>query len=549
MSKYKGNTQVKIAKPQRSTFDHSHERRLSTRMGKLTPILCKEVLPNDSWFGSTEVYVKLAPLQAPIFHALNLYVHHFFVPCRLLWEDFETFITGGRLGEAIESPPVPPNYNLQTVLAAGGDYLDLGQNSDYLGIPPLPDADAALWAGRTIDAMPFAGFYKVWYDYYRDRNFTADDELLPMVSGTLPDSLAGREFLFKRYRCWEHDRYTSALPFTQRGAEVLIPMEGSASWTYSTITAVVKGNTNQPPETFTSDSVLGFKAGTFPNQSQLTTAADGPARIQNLDTITFQNGDVSIEDLRSAITLQQWMERNAVAGSRYNETIMAHFARRTSDARIQRAEYIGGGRARFVIDEVMTTSYSEDASSEVVPPANPTGKGTGYLSMAKFSYHAEEWGFIYSVLSVMPTSGYMQGIPKMFTSRNFFTDYPWPLMANLGEEEVYDHEIYFDPTSYPAIRADAPNFGYQSRYSDWKQTESSTHGDFRDSLKFWHLTRDFAAQPNLGQGFVTFEDALQDRIFSVTEVDTLWIYLHNKLTVKRSLPYFNVPSGLVSPNI
>jgi len=129
----------------------------------------------------------------------------------------------------------------------------------------------------------------------------------------------------------------------------------------------------------------------------------------------------------------------------------------------------------------------------------------------------------------------------MFQKRNTFLDYPWPTFAHLGEQEVYDYEIFMNPTSLPIVRAEAPVFGYQSRYSDWKNIGSSSHGDFRTTLEFWHLTRKFAAQPGLDSGFVQFEDELQDRVFNVSGVDTLWMYVYNKLNVKRSLPYFGTP--------
>lgn len=248
---------------------------------------------------------------------------------------------------------------------------------------------------------------------------------------------------------------------------------------------------------------------------------------------------MTINDFRRAVALQSWLERNALAGSRLNETIMAHFGRRTSDARLQRAEYLGGGKAVLQISEVNTTAYSKDADDNIVPPANPNGRGSAYANTNSFTYNCEEWGFILGIMSVMPTSGYMQGLPRYFNHRQEFLDYPWPSFAHLGEQEVYDSEIWMDPTTMnPTI---PPVFGYQSRYVDWKQIPSSSHGDFRDNLDFWHLTRKFSSAPHLNENFVTFENSLQDRIFAVSEVDTLWCYIYNKASVKRSLPYFGTP--------
>lgn len=524
MSKFKGFKEVELRKPTRSTFDLSHEKRISSRIGKLTPCFISETLPNDTFYGASEVIVKLAPMIAPIYHRLNLYVHYFFVPNRLLWEDWETFITGGRLGEAVTTPPVPPFVNMSSLLSQAGNYLDVGSLADYLGFPPIPDSASATWGSRTVDIMPWLAFYKCWYDYYRDRNYVADNSDLPVPSGAWPYET---DIWGNKYRAWEHDYFTSAMLTTQRGSEVLMPIEGTGSVTY-----------------LTTSQVSVFDTGDLHRDGpdeDLVSALGNPAQIRNIDTVSIDNSDISINDLRRAVRLQEWLERNQLAGSRYNESIMAHFARKTSDSRLQRAEYIGGGKAVIQISEVMTTAYSEDADTNIVPPAQPSGRGSTYANTNAFSYNCEEHGFIIGILSVLPSSSYMQGVPRMFQARNTFLDYPWPTFAHLGEQEVYDYEIYNTPTNLPIDRTTAPVFGYQSRYSDWKHISSSSHGDFRTTLDIWHLTRKFSSTPALSEEFVTFEDTLQDRIFNVTGVDTLWMYVYNQVKVKRSLPYFGTP--------
>lgn len=527
MGKYKGFSQVELKRPGRSTFDLSHEKRISSRIGKLTPVLICETMPNDTFYGSTEVLVKLAPLIAPIFHRLNLYVHYFFVPNRLLWENWETFITGGRLGEGVTSPPVPPRIS---ALDIGGEALELmgvGSVADYLGIPPVPDVDLIDpgWADRSIDLMPFGAFYRCWYDYYRDRNYHPDDTLQPMVDG-----LTGpyAEMMKTRYRCWEHDYFTSAQLTTQRGQEVLMPLEGTGRLMYKVLD-------DTPADAQKVVAIDALDGGLV--------TADSANPLVNAEKVYLQldSSEVSINDLRRANRLQEWMERNQLAGSRYNENIMAHFGRKTSDGRLQRAEYLGGGKAVIQISEVLTTAYSEDGAAVTVPPGTPAGRGSTYADTNKFSYNCEEHGFVLGILSVLPTSGYMQGLPRMFQQRNTFLDYPWPTFAHLGEQEVFENEIYMVPSTVPIDRTAQPVFGYQSRYSDWKYIPSSSHGDFRTTLDFWHMTRLFGSTPILGEQFVTFDDALQDRVFNVASVDTLWMYVYNKLNVKRSLPYFGTP--------
>lgn len=516
---------MKLNKPPRSMFDLSHEKKLSCRMGQLIPIFVSEVLPNDTFRVKTEVMVRFAPLLAPIYHRVNVFVHYFYIPNRLLWKDWEKFITNGRLGT--ETPPVPPYMDVDTLLQSAQGYLEPGSLADYLGVGTIPDSQTGLWIGNKLNALPFAAYYKAWYDYYRDRNYEADDEILPMESG---ENLA--LYVQLRYRKWQHDYFTSALPWTQRGNEVLMPLQGTGTVSYMDESIVVDPATGLPAGP---DQGLSVASGFLANQAQTD-----PFRLENIDEVQIENSSVSINDLRRAVALQQWMERNALAGSRYSESIMAHFARRTSDGRLQRAEYLGGGRTAVKISEVMTTAYSEDSVGTIVPPANMTGRGMGYANQNSFKRNFEEHGFVIGIMSIMPTSAYMQGTHRMFKARNTFLDYPWPSFAHLGEQEVYSYEVYTDRTNMDD--EDPTLFGYQSRYADWKHIHSTAHGDFKTTLDYWHLDRKFSASPVLGNNFVTFENELQDRIFAVSDVHTCWCYIHNDVSAVRTLPYYGTPA-------
>ncbi|MEM2002452.1 MAG: major capsid protein, partial [Candidatus Methanomethylicaceae archaeon] len=330
MSAYKGFSQVKLTRPQRSKFDLSHEKKLSTRMGRLTPVFLSEVMPNDSFSVNTEVMIRLAPMLAPIYHRVNCFVHFFYIPNRLLSKEWEKFITNGRLGT--EENPVPPTADIGEILEEEYGYFDQGSLSDYFGIRPIPSSEYDDWYNKRINMMPYAAYYRCWYDYYRDRNYFEDNDYLPLPAGKISASGELVELFELKTRAWQHDRFTSALPWTQRGDEVLMPIEGIGDVTYRPKSSVFEVDGSIP----TAANLRTLN----PAGSDLIVSEDPgvSGRIENIQDVSFTNTSVSINDLRTAARLQEWLERNAVAGSRYNESIMAHFGRRTSDGRLQRAE-------------------------------------------------------------------------------------------------------------------------------------------------------------------------------------------------------------------
>lgn len=554
MSKFAGFQKVKLKRPQRSTFDLSHQKRLSTRMGRLTPVFISEAIPGDSFFVSSEVLLRLAPLLAPIYDSIQLFVHFFFVPYRLLWAEWTNFITGGR--EGTEVPPIPPYVDIGEVLAVTPPHpFSKSSLSDYLGVPLFDDiaTPASAYDGTTLSILPHLAYLQVYMDYYRDRNYVSDEfltaESLPVSSGDkTADFIA--EYYVIRTRSYLHDYFTSALPWTQRGDEVLMPLAGTGTVTYlnQSIFADTAGDPVVPPvgEKYLPafGNAVDRSGLTFHQVGQAEPNYHGDGQVQNIDEVHLDASSVSINDFRTAYALQVWLERNAVAGSRYTESIQAHFGVRDPDGRLQRAEYIGGGRIPVKISEVVSTAYSSDGEA-TVPLANMAGHGVTYGNTNQAKYFCPEHGFVIGIMSIMNPPSYHQGLPRMF-KRKTFLDYPWPTFAKLGEQEVKRYELYASPANLTEDEAgEEPLFGYQSRYADWKFIANSNHGDFHDTLLFWTLTREFESSPVLGQSFVEFDDQTQDRIFAVNgDADNFWCYVHNRVTVKRALPYFGTPNTL-----
>ena len=275
-----------------------------------------------------------------------------------------------------------------------------------------------------------------------------------------------------------------------------------------------------------------------------TSPTGGPNSDLFLDLSQSHFADLSqataatINDLRSAIRLQEWLEKNARGGSRYIESILSHFGVRSSDARLQRPEFLGGGQVPINVSEVLQTSASELATGGV-KPSTPQGTMAGHgISVGqnnRVSYRCEEHGYIVGILSVMPKTAYQQGVPKKFLRKDKF-DYYWPEFAHLGEQAIQNQEIFIDSDPDELEKT----FGYIPRYAEYKYENDTVHGEMRDTLKFWHLGRIFDNQPQLNAEFIECDPS--DRIFAVLEQEHFYAIINHSVRAKRLMPYFGTPT-------
>ena len=517
-------SKVAMPRPQTNTFDLSHDRKFSGRIGELMPISVMEVVPGDKFNIKATNLTRFAPLITPIMHKASVYCHFFFVPNRILWPNWENFISGGEDGLADPTFPtvdltIPTQYGIQTL-------------ADYLGLPTGSQIS-------NVSALPFAAYQKIYQDYYRDENLiTKTDVTLSDGTQSGADTI---ELSSMKKRAWQHDYFTSALPWTQRGPEATIPLGTTAPILYNNGATTY----NKLREYNTGNVIQNFDSS---GAAPLETDINGAFFINNPtpEYVDFDNSNSlsadlsgatasSINDLRRAFRLQEWLERNARGGARYIEIITAHFGVRSSDARLQRPEFLGGSSTPITISEVLQTSAN---ASEPTPQGNMAGHGVSVGSSNYVSYRAEEHGYIIGIMSVMHKTAYQQGVPKHWKKLDKF-DYYWPSFANIGEQPIYNEEIYHqnNPT-------DAEVFGYTPRYAEYKYIPSTVHGEFRDSLKFWHMGRIFASKPTLNQDFIECDSAEVDRVFAVPEESTehLYVYLHNEVKATRLMPYFGTPT-------
>lgn len=538
---------IRMKRPRRNAFNLSYESKLTLNMGELVPIMCMPVVPGDKFRVNTESLVRLAPLVAPMMHRVNVFTHYFFVPNRLVWNDWETFITQGIDGE---QKPVFPKFNLNmlsySLLLQDGMFRD-GSLWDYLGLPSIgkigtladdkasPNSVSVPSSGFTVSALPFRAYQLCYNEYYRDQNLT-DPVNFSLDSGEiLVNDL--RNLLTLRRRAWEKDYFTSALPWLQRGPEVTVPVGGDQ---FSTVTLdrtagnqmVLNNNGNAADGELFAPGVAGV-TGTLGWKNE-SGSSSGPAWLDPNGTLkvdTSQLG-VNINDLRTSNALQRWFERNARGGSRYIEQILSHFGVRSSDARLQRPQFLGGGRMPISVSEVLQTSSTDETS----PQANMAGHGISAGVNNGFKHYFEEHGYIIGIMSITPRSGYQQGVPRDFTKFDNM-DFYFPEFAHLSEQEIKNKEIYLsDDEKY-----NEGTFGYTPRYAEYKYKASESHGDFRGNLAYWHLNRIFADKPNLNTTFVECNPS--NRVFatSETEDDKFWVQMYQDVRALRLMPKYGTP--------
>lgn len=528
--------EVPAARVPRNMFDLSHEVKMSGRFGFLYPTLLMEVMPGDSVNDKIVNFLRAAPMLAPIMHQVKIKTDAFFVPFRLLNGDvWETFATGGQDGT---DTVVLPYFTPAGVDVATGGVAEQmfakGTLWDYFGGPVIEGAAPGAWSTEQMSVYPFFAYRQVWNDWFRDPNLEDelvwDHEMVGDQSALFVNS--GFRLYDLRQRGWERESFTAALPWPQRGPEVLLPLAGTGSVTYTPTSNYYQQDGGDP----------AAGAASFGAVNSLRDTTNELTRVENIDEVLLTTSSITINDFRAALAMQRWMEINSRAGGRYIEQIKGQYDVTVPDYRLQRSEYLGGGRATLTISEVLSTT---DTAS--VPVGDMAGHGISVGKTNGFNYRCQEHGLIIVILSIVPTPAYMQGLPKLWSKANRFDDLAFPSLANLGEQEMKSKEIYY---SFDATEDAANNelWGYNPRYYQYKFMQDRVAGDFRDTLLFWHLARKFSARPVLDRDFVIMDEEEAGngepyyRIFAAAgAADYFWMQIFHKLHVQRPLSYYGVP--------
>lgn len=481
-----------------SLHNLSRQRMMSGNMGQLIPIDWEEVLPGDHFQHDTTLLIRTQPLLAPLMQRVNCKVFHFFVPNRLLWENWEPFITGGEDGQ---NASVHPYVNVLGTTPVGSLY-------DYLEL--VPDVGAI----RQVNALIPRAYAKIVNDYFVDQDLVTP---LPMAKTDGLDNTTNSNVFSP---AWAKDYYTMARPEPSKGPDVTAPVNGPANSVVSDGSVIKLARTGVPG----SDGDL---TGLNPNNNLIYDAASLGANTKMVfgsnTGLDVDGLNVNALDLREMFATLRFQELRSRFGSKYVD-YLAYLGVKSDDARLQRAEYLGGGMQPLQFSEVLQTS-PEDTQ-------NPVGalKGHGISAQRSNRYrkYFQEHGIMMTVMYVMPTPVYSQGFRKGWL-RKTKEDYWQPEYEHIGQQILQNQEVY-------AASADPEGvFGWVDRYEEYRTPINTVSGEFRpgETLDYWTQARGFASEPALNADFVTGNPT--NRIWPATNAQQLYIMVNRKLKARRKV--------------
>lgn len=563
-SRFAGNpTGVNIS---RSIISRDHSVKFSFNVGDVVPFMCDDILPGDTVTIDTSKVVRLQPMVAPIMDEVFLDTYYFFVPYRLLWNHWINF-----MGENTASAWEPEvEYSIPQVEVPTGGY-DAGTIADYMGVP------IKVAGGQKISAMPFRAYALICDQWFRSENLmtpvnvnkddsdivgsNGSDQVTDIVKG-------GKPFI----ACKTFDYFTASLPEPQKGPDVTLPLgsiaplSGSApvfagptnhlnvgdNATVLNLSKVVDGKVvaNDSAAYYLGVTDLGNVAS-YPKSSgsnqgyqtpnNLTASLSGTDAYADLSMATAS----TVNELRQAFAIQKYYERLARGGSRYIEMIKAFYGVTSPDARLQRAEYLGGNRIYLDVEQVAQQSSTKD---QPTPAGSVFGLSVTGDTNSDFTKSFTEHGLLIGVCVARYHHTYQQGLERMWFRKNLF-DFYNPTFANLGEVPILKKEIYFTDNE----EQNESVFGYQEAWADYRYKPNRVAGEMRSAyatpLDSWHLADNYSSVPSLSADWIREDKTMLDRALAVTSQvsNQLIADFYIKADFARPMPVYSIP-GLIDHN-
>ncbi|QCS36265.1 major capsid protein [Capybara microvirus Cap1_SP_200] len=534
-------SQIPKADIQRSSFDRSHGYKTCFDSGYLVPFFVDEVLPGDTFNLQATILARLSTPIVPIMDNLFLDTFFFFVPNRLVWDNWQKF-----MGEQV-NPEDTIDYLVPTIQAPSGGF-EVGSVADYFGIPTgVPNIK--------VNALPFRAYNKIFQEWFKCEYLQPAP---PLNHGDGPDDPADYSLL---RRCKRPDFFTSSLPYPQKFSSPNVPIYGetvpviydakTSSITFDQSASIFRG-------TYDDGHYVKYSGLYFPSTSDgvsLPFAFTGPSTFDSgVDNVAYnksygltnisggsvdlsQAAAININTIRQAFAIQRLLERDARGGTRYTEILRSHFGVISPDARLQRPEYLGGSSSLINVHPVQQTS----ASNDVTPQGNLAAFGVCGDKVHGFTHSFVEHGFIIGLVNVRADLTYQQGLNKMWSRTTRFSYY-WPSLAHLSEQPVLNKEIYAQGNEQ-----DEQVFGYQEAFAEYRYYPSLVTSKLRstanESLDVWHLSQKFESLPLLNADFIQDNPPLA-RALAVQNEPQFIMDTYFKMSCVRPMPLYGVP-GLI----
>lgn len=569
----------------RTLFNRENTHKTTFDSGKLIPIMIEEILPGDTLNLDYSYLIRTNTPITPVMDSAYIDMYFFFVPMRTIWDDWEKF-NGANEDPWAQRGDFQIPYFVDT-LASRTETFKSKSLADYLGLP----VQKKILTGNDrnnirISQLPARAYSKIWNDWFRDQN---TQYAIKYNTNSTPLNLAEQDPInedndtfikncpymvelapVNKYQ----DYFTSALPSPQKGNAVTLPITGQAGVVFENALAsgIQPRYLSQPGWFSQSGALIGSVAPGYnflgasksaPNPAgqsgytimqgaQSSTSQPQNAYLSAYADLNQAGTSITVNALREAFQIQKLLERDARGGTRYIEIIKNHFGIDSPDARLQRAEYLGGNRTPLNMETVLQTAGQ--ATNTVLGTTGAYSATTDTNKGVEKSF--TEHGYILGLATVRVQHSYSQGISKLWTRAQRF-DFYWPALANLGEQPIYNYELFF--TEYnSAVRPDSTTqllntgaFGYNEAWADYRYKLNQISGDFRPDiaqpLTTWTYTDNYAEKPTLSSNFMksSKQNMAQTLYFQDQPQLIADFYFSNKIT--RILPLYSIP-GLIDHN-